>query len=373
MRGTGNGGAWGTARAAWRVGLAALLVGAAGAVLALGGAALAEEQGKVSGRLVGGTDPGALEGTTVVLLWFRADAEGKPTGGPLGRQATGKDGGYVFVNVPIDPKARYQLGARVAGNLVSSEPFFFGDGKTEQSIDLRIPALSSDASVLAIGQALYAFEPRLGRFDVTEVIHMENPTQAVIDVRREPLDFPVPAGAEDLQMVRFDLEQGSHERLGARLLVSGELRPGTNSIAFRYRLPAALGSARLTKSYPLPIREVVVLTPHGSLAVQGTGLTAQAPRTIEQQVYSAWGAADVQPGSVFTLRVSGGTINQALYLLPTVGFLLLMGGVVFWFMRARLAPATGGGGAGEPATPAAGPKGRAARASGGRSKRRNRA
>jgi hypothetical protein len=319
-----------------------LLLGAAWALFTLWGGAAAQEQGTITGRLIGKPAKGSVEGTTVVLLWFRSDEQGKPTGGPLSRQVAGKDGSYVFADVPIDPKARYQLGARVGGNLVGSDSFTFAPGKKRVTVDLKIPDLSTDASALRIGQALFALEPRPGLLAVTEAIHLENPTASVIDLREQPIELPIPSAAEQLEMLRFDVQEGSHEQLGAKLLVFGKLRPGANSVAFRYRMSAGLGSVHLTKSYPFQISEVLVLSPDQALAVDGIGLEAQPPRTIQKQTYAAWSRANVPPGAQVVIRASGIPVQQALYLLPLAGFFVVMAGVVIWFFRKRLGAASRG-------------------------------
>ena len=102
-------------------------------MLLIAGLAVAQPQmqGSVSGRLIGDPAKGALQGATVMLMWFRTNAQGKPEAGPIARQLAGKNGSFTFNNVPIDPKARYQLGTGVDGPLVGSDPFTFTAGARE--------------------------------------------------------------------------------------------------------------------------------------------------------------------------------------------------------------------------------------------------
>ena len=319
--------------------LCVLLLALPAAFPGVGGRARAEEQGRVTGRLTGNPEKGSLEGATVVLLRFRAGEDGKPEGGPLGRQVAGKDGAFAFENVPIDRKAAYQLGTRVDGNLVASQPFSFPPGKVEVRMDLPIPDLKRDTSQLVLGRAFFVLEARVGRLWVTELLHLENPTKVVMDSRQTPLELPLPAQAEELEILELGLQEGSHERVGAKLLVFGKIRPGTNTVAFRYVLPSGLGGVRMEWRYTLPVVEAQVVVPAGSLKVSGERLRSLGRKKMGGQTYDAWGAGELPPSAVLRIEVSGVPVRQWIYLAPLAGFFAVMAAVVFWFMRRRLGAA----------------------------------
>ena len=198
-------------------------------------------QGSVSGRLIGDPAKGSLQGATVMLMWFRTNAQGKPEAGPIARQLAEKDGSFTFNNVPIDPKARYQLGTRVDGRLVGSDPFTFAAGSREKKVDIIIPDLVEGLSARSISQALYVVEPRIGKVSITEVVHLQNRSGNLISTGDRPLELPLPPGAEEVEVIRMEAREGKHQRIGAKLQIFGRFKPGNTTIAFRYSMPVVLG------------------------------------------------------------------------------------------------------------------------------------
>ena len=320
------------------------------AILA-GISAAAEEAGtgRVSGRIIAGDEVGAVGGATVVLLRFTLDESGKPQGGPISRQAAAADGSYEFTGVTIEPGAAYQLGTRVGGRLASSAVFTFPEGGGVVRQDLTVSGeVRQDLTVsgearetlegLHFGQVLLGLEPGRGEVMVTEVLHIENPSQRVVAVERPPLEIPIPAAAENLEMIRFNHPRAAHERVGGRLMITGNLVPGTTTIAYRYLLPAGLGKAVFRKRYPLPVAELLVLSPSHNLKVSGDGLAAVEDQTIEEIVYRAWGRSGIPAETAFRVTATGLPMRQEILLLPALGFFVVMAGIVGLFYRKRLGP-----------------------------------
>ena len=81
----------------------------------------------------------------------------------------------------------------------------------------------------------------------------------------------------------------------------------------------------------------------GEIQVGGGLLKARPSRKIEEKTYDVWGAADLPAEAAIKFSVSGVPVAQWIYLVPTGLFFIIMAGVVFWFLRRRLA---GGGLAG---------------------------
>lgn len=292
-------------------------------------------RGVVSGTLVGHQQ----EGTPVVLLRFQLDGQGQPQGGPIGRTATDAQGGYRFADVPIDDRSVYRIGTRVGGRLVGSDPFTFPRGQQAVTVNLEVPGRSEDASGLRIDELLWVAEPATAGAWVTEVIHLTNPAADVIDTTRAPLELPLPGGTERFEMLRLDAEAAEHERLGPKLLLRGQLPPGTSVVAFRYRLPAPLGRVHWERRYDWPVAALRVLTPEGALQVSGPGLEPGAPETFEETTFSGLERREIAPGEPIALSLRGIPMAQWLFLLPLAGFAVVAGGLVWWFFRARLKPA----------------------------------
>ncbi|MCZ6843806.1 MAG: hypothetical protein O7G32_13370 [SAR324 cluster bacterium] len=310
------------------------------ALLCAWGPAQAQQQGRVTGRLTGDPAKGSLEGATVVLLRFGAKADGKPSGGPVGRIVAGKDGSFAFENVPIDRKAMYQLGTRVDGGLIASKPFRFPPGKIEVRMDLPIPSLVSGFDGLRISQVLLVLEARVGTLWVTEILHLENPTTNIMSGSENPLELQLSPHAQDLEMIQMELQEGSHERVGGKLLLFGKARPGTTSVIFRYTLSTLLGSVRIEKSYALPVKEALLMVPVNEMEVSAKLLRPRGTRKIKDQTYSTWSAAELPPSAALRISVSGIPIRQWIFLIPLAGFLAVMAGVVLWFLRKRLGRAS---------------------------------
>lgn len=310
-------------------------------------------QGRVVGRIQGNSQEGEIAGVRVMLVRFTLDEEGNPRGSPIEIQPTSPEGRYTFTGVPIDRNAVYQLGARVQGMMVSSDPFTFPEGHREVMLNLKVPEVSSGAESLRVEEALLAIEPRRGAVWVTEVLHLMNPTPNVMRGTGEPLELTVPPGAEQFEMLRQDIEEADHEYLGTKLLVYGNFMPGNSTVAFRYRLPVWLGAFTLAKRYPHPVQTLSVLTPLHSVQVSGENLERVAAQTIDGQRYDTRRMGRIAADEAVSLAVSGVPVRQELFLLPTTGFFVLMAGVVFWFVRRRL-PAEGEATPGTEAEPAPG-------------------
>ena len=306
--------------------------------------AAAEEAGtgRVSGRIIAGDEVGAVGGVPVVLLRFTLDKSGKPQGGPISRQVAAADGSFAFTGVTIEPGAVYRLGTRVEGRPASSSLFTFPKGGGEVRQDLTVAdEVRETLEGLHFSQVVVGLEPGRGEVMVTEVLHIENPSQRVVAVERPPLEIPIPEAAGKLEMLRFTHPQAAHERVGGRLMVTGNLVPGTTTIAYRYLLPAWLGKAVFRKRYPLPVAELLVLSPSHNLEISGDGLAAVEDQTIEEIVYRAWGRSGIPAETAFRVTATGFPIRQEILLLPALGFFVVMAGIVGWFFRKRLGPRSG--------------------------------
>jgi hypothetical protein len=295
--------------------------------------------GKVTGRIVGLRAGESVKGAKVVLVRFTLDEKGQPQGAPIQMKDADADGGYAFDNVPIDSRSVYQLGTRIDGSLIPSETFTFPDGKQTITLNLRIPerakSVVADSTSVRIVQALIALEPQVGGVWVTDVVHLENPTKNVIESARTPLELTVPPDAENLEVMRQQ-QPTSHQRVGNKLLIAGNLPPGITTIAYRYRLPVFLGTLQMEKAYPRAVAEMVVLAPAGMLKVTSERLDRRPAQTIEGHNYDVWGGADLTADGKVRIQAVGVPLRQTWLLAPFALFLVIMAGVVGWYLRKRL-------------------------------------
>lgn len=287
--------------------------------------------GTVRGNIIGVGGPLPAE-TPVVLLRFTLDEDGKPTGGPIARQIAAPDGSYEFRDVPLSDRAVFRLGTSLNGELIGSDLFTFPRGERELRMDLRVGGVARGHDGPAIEQALLALEPGVGRLRVTVVYHLLN-AGAPRDVGAEPLLFALPGGAEAVEVVRQDLPAGRAAVGPEGIRLSGEVPAGRFVIAYQYLLPAGWGRATIDHRVPLPTDNLIVLAQPGSVEIGGAGLTARGEQTIDEVVYNVWSQEDLPAGAVQPVRVSGLPMRQSLLLIPLAGFLVLMAGVVAWYLR----------------------------------------
>lgn len=318
-----------------------LVILAAAALLMLTGAGPARAakpvaHGKVTGAITGAPKGTTLKGTRVVLVRFKLDAQGQPKGEAVGSQKADAQGHYTFDNVPIEARTVFQIGATVDGRMVGSQPFTFPAGQHQIVLNLPFPHLTSDSSALRIDEGVIAVEPHRGEVFVTEVLHLMNAGPDVIEGVKQPLEVDLPKDAKDLEVLSEIEPKNGHERLGSELLFYGNFDPGRTTVAYRYRLPVWLGTLTLHKRYPHKVGTLSVLAPHGSLQMESASFTPQDEQKIANTNYDAWSATDISADQPVTIRLSGVPVDQQVYLVPTVGFAVVMLGVLVWFVRRRL-------------------------------------
>jgi len=295
-----------------------------------------EGNGQVTGRIIGNPEKGSLKGASVVLLRFQLDASGKPQGGPVGRVQAGEGGTYAFSKVPIDRKAVYRIGTRIDGNLISSNVFSFPADTNKVVMDVVIPEVTQDLSVLTMTQALLAIEPRQGGVFVTEVLHLSNPAPNILDATKEPFQLSIPADSAHFEMLSQGSEDIRHEQIGSKLMVFSQFRPGENTLAFRYLLPTSFGSLTLRKSYPVNTTTVMVLSPSGGLEVGGAGLIPGAQRDLDGTKFNVWTTPPLPAGNDLTLGIDGIPVSQWIFLIFMSAIPVFLSGVVIWFVMVRL-------------------------------------
>ena len=320
-----------------------LLAGAIWTVAGMDGArSLAQQTAsfRVSGRLDAPPAGAALEEAEVRLLGYTLGATGRIEENTLATTAPDGEGRFSFIQRVIG-RTKYRVVAHLDGAVALSRMFNRPEADGEVVQDLSFPRLVSGKSALRIPEGYIFVEPRRGAAWITEIVHFVNPTANIIEGMRQPLELSLPAGAEDFELLRPAPDQGSHERLGPKLLVYGNLPPGQNTVAFRYRLPAVLGTLALDKRYPSPVDLLTVLAPEGGLTLAGGGFSREEVRTMEKTRYDAWSKKELQAGSPVEVRLDGVPILQELILLWVAAFLAGMAGLVGWFWRTRLSGGPG--------------------------------
>lgn len=295
----------------------------------------APDTGRVNGRILGAEPGQDLSDAKVVLIRFLLDAKGTPQGETVATQSLSPEGVFAFSEVKVEKGAVYQVGAKMGDRVAGSKLFAFPEGKREVMLDIHWQEPGVGTAGVKIQEGLVAVEPQTGAVWVTEVVHLINPAGVAIK-SKVPLELTIPRAAERLEMMRGIETGGKHEQLGSRLLVYGTLPPGRTTVAFRYRLAAPLGSVALEKRYPHPVGVLSVLTPKEALTFQGEGFTSRKSQRIDGKPFDVWAMEGIEAGATVRVRLGGVPMRKEWYLAALGFFLLLSGGVVIWFIRARL-------------------------------------
>lgn len=296
--------------------------------------------GKVSGRVLGLDEGKIPAGAMVELIRFTMDAQGKLAGKTVAETPLDATGAYAFDAIVLGGNAVYKVAVKAEG-VSSSSPFILTPEKPVLELDIQIQKHTSASretgmarGELRISEAVVFVEPIRARVWVTEAVHIDAPPGGVSREGR-PLELSIPKDAEDFEMIQEIKEGGSHQRLGEKLLVHGDLPPGRTSVVFRYRLSAFFGAAEIAKRYPLPTHYLSVLYPQGTLRLKSEGFSPRDDQTIQGKIFHAWSRENVAAGSEVELTVSGVPFRQEIFLLALALFLPLAGGILVWFLVLR--------------------------------------
>lgn len=292
--------------------------------------------GKVSGRVLG-LDGGKIPaGARVELIRFTMDEQGKLNGKAIAEVPLDATGTYAFATVPLGGSAVYKVAvlAGGTGGTASSDPFVLTPQKPVLELDLQLRKQNPIPGGLRITEAVVFVEPIRAHVWVTEAVHIDAPPGGVSRAGR-PLELSIPKDAEELEMIQEIQPGGTHQRLGEKLLVHGDLPPGRTSLVFRYRLSAAFGNAEIVKRYPLPTHFISVLLPKGALRLKSEGFSPRDDRKIQGKTFQSWSRENVAAGAVVELAISGIPFRQEIFLAALALFLLLAAGILVWFLVFR--------------------------------------
>jgi mono/diheme cytochrome c family protein len=232
---------------------------------------------------------------------------------------TTADGSFRFADVS------WKTG-QVIGAAVEYQNVLYGSQAadvtgSESTIFLPIEAYetSQDTSALVVDRhhVIFTFDTP-GVVSVMEMYAISNPTPktvAAVEMGQPVVYFPLPSGAENLQ-----LQSGE---LGVRYLSTPDgfadtepVYPGSGAyqVSFQYTLPY---QDRLDFSQPVNLNTTVmtVLVPEGGLQVSGNGLVDGG--VFQGMPYHRYDAADLAPDAVVAFSITGQPETAAAATTPT--------------------------------------------------------
>lgn len=291
---------------------------------------------RIEGQLTGAPQGARLEEAKVSLEKFTLDEQGRAQRSPVKAVQADSAGRYSITGFAVESKTLYRVTASLGSSSAGSKMFSIPPGQTALTVDLAFPRVAQDTSQMRIQEGVVVLEARRGALLITEIVHFSNPANQIVDTGRTPLEFSLPPGAEQLEMLRPRALDRKHEQMGEKLLIFQNLPPGRSSVAFRYLLPAAWGGVTLSKRYPFAVKQVSLLTPSGGLNIDGARLKKNPDRTIDKVNYRIWTTSEIPAGGAVLISAAGVPIHQQLLLIWVGVFLALMAGLVAWFWRTRL-------------------------------------
>jgi len=275
-------------------------------------------------------------------------------------QATSDEAGTArFADLSL--QAGEELVARTEhqGQTVSSAP---APAAPQILLTLRLPLVQRDPLLLRLVRVSTEIGVWEGSVQVTQHLVVENPTDAVVDLRdptgeRPGLVFPLPAGFRDgtatgLGFILVDQTARLRERVAP-----GEA--GRVSLKLRYALPLQSSTLRFVQPLPVPAREIMTFIPRFpaplgrpldgvELRVVDHNHVGQREQTTDQGTFHLLHGAPAEEAREVRFTVTG--LPARSYwpqILATLLALLLLGSGAWWRARrgqvAQDLPPTGGG------------------------------
>jgi hypothetical protein len=162
-----------------------------------------------------------------------------------------------------------------------------------------------------------------GGWEINEVLRVENTgRRTLVSSGGMPTaEFRLPAGASAFQVGDGGIPADQIRRMGARVLISAPLTPGSHDAVVRYRIPANRSALVLEVQQPTEELGLLVREPAPRLKV--TGLTRVADEQLAGERFARYSASQLQPGA--RLRVEW---HRSVAPLPPVTAALLVAGLV---------------------------------------------
>ena len=270
--------------------------------------------------------PGAAAAPRPVAgVWVTLHRVGAGEAGPLDSVRTDARGRFALTyrRAPGD-SAVFFLSAAQAGITYFSSPL------PEQSVsgegaDLVVyDTTSRTASVHLRGRhVIVGARDSTRRHPVVEVVEIANDTTLTVVSAggRATWSAPLPPGAQEVRLASGDVSPDAISAEDGRLRLLAPVAPGVKQISYSYQLPAGSFPLALTVTDSLPLLEVLLEDPAGT--VQGATLALADTLSIEGRTFRRFVARDAAPSSVVRVTVAQvGGERRTVYL---VGILIALG------------------------------------------------
>ena len=260
--------------------------------------------GIISGQVLNGTAGQAPPaGLPVVLRVFDQFA--------LAQQittTTSLSGTFAFADLSTEPGWFYLAGLDYAGVPYSTDVLTLTADLPTRDVPVTVYETSNDSRTVAVERMHWFVEFDQNQLLVAELYFWSNDSDRIY-VGTAPgavLTYTLPAGIQNLSIDGAQLG-GRFQPTANGLVDTLPLPPGQGSrqMLLRYTIPYQAGaSLDLTRTLPVPVRNLNVLAADVGQQVQVSGLQANPPRQVEGVNYFNYSGNDLAAGQTVTLALS---------------------------------------------------------------------
>ena len=284
-------------------------------------------QRRVDGSVVmpgGGGQPRPVPGA-----WVTLHRVGSGSAGPLDSARTDA-GGRFAITYPraVTDSAVFFLSAELAGITYFSSPLPDAPVSGEDADLVVYDTTSSAAHVTLRGRhVIVGARDSTRRHPVVEVVELANDTTLTIVAAdgRPTWSAPLPEGAQDVRLASGDLSPDAITTEEGRLRLVAPVAPGIKQISYSYQLPATSFPLTLAIEDSLPLLEVLLEDPAGT--VTGASLALSDTVTMDGRTFRRFLARDAAAGTARVAVAAAGADRRTVYFTSVVlalGLLMLL-------------------------------------------------
>jgi hypothetical protein len=300
---------------------------------ATGTQGVAGEMRTVTGRVLSGSSESPLPIANHIVVLHRISAD---SSGPVDSVNTSTNGTYRFRYRLDGPRSMYIVSSRYAGVAYFTTPLRDA-AVTSPDADITVYDTTSAIFPLSVRARHVVVAPaEAGVRRVVDVLEIANDSNHTLVVGAGGVTWrlALPRDARDPGSSGGDLPPEAFRFADGAAELVVPIQPGSRQVVLTYAIPAR-GSISIPIVDATGTLEVLVEGP--TARVDGAGLTAEEPVSLEGRTFQRFTASPVSPGTAFTVGAAGGAGNARRVALLAIALVAVALGIVI----ARRAPAPG--------------------------------
>ena len=300
---------------------------------ATGTPGVAGEMRTVTGRVLSGSSEAPLPIANHIVVLHRISAD---SSGPVDSVNTSTNGTYRFRYKLDGPRSMYIVSSRYAGVAYFTTPLRDA-AVTSPDADITVYDTTSAIFPLSVRARHVVVAPaEAGVRRVVDVLEIANDSNRTLVAGASGATWrlALPRDARDPGSSGGDLPPEAFRFAGGAAELVVPIQPGSRQVVLTYAIPDR-GSTSIPIVDATGTLEVLVEGP--AARVNGAGLAAEEPVTLEGRTFQRFTASPVSAGTAFTVGAAGGAGNARRVALLAIALVAVALGIVI----ARRAPAPG--------------------------------